>query len=107
MMIGEYISGVTGWKLTAWIGAALGAAIGVAAVPEMSRGQQFITYIAGLVCGGMLAPIISWKLQIPTEYLCAVGFIVGVPGMKIVRVCIVIANDPAAAWDRFKGRKND
>jgi hypothetical protein len=104
--MGEYLSAITGWKLWAWVGAALGAAAGVAAAPEMTRPQQIITYCCGLACGGVLGPITCWRLGIPYEFSCAVGFILGVPGMRIVRFIIIISSDPWAAWGRFKGRSN-
>lgn len=105
-MVGEYLSAISGWKLWAWAGAALGAAVGVAAVPEMTRAQQIVTYCCGLACGGVLAPITCWQLGVPDEYLGAIGFIMGVPGMRIVRFIIIVSSDPWAAWERFKGRKN-
>lgn len=105
-MLGEYLSGLAGGKLWTWMFAALGSAVGVAAAPAMTRSQQLLTYLSGLLCGGILAPIACWKLGIPEDFTGAVGFMIGIPGMQIVRFIIIVSSDPWAAWARFKGRKN-
>lgn len=105
-MLGESLSGIAAGKIWTWVFAALGSAVGVAAVPEMTRTQQVITYLCGLACGGALAPIICWRMGIPEEFMGAIGFILGIPGMRIVRFIIIVSSDPWAAWARFKGRTN-
>lgn len=105
-MIGESFSAVTGWKMWAWLGAALGAAAGVAGASEMTKSQQLLTYMCGLLCGAILAPLTCWRFGIPIEFGGAIAFLLAVPGMGIVRFIIIISSDPLSAWERFKGRKN-
>jgi hypothetical protein len=96
---------IGGPKMWALIGGAIGAALGVAISPPMSKRQAWLSIFCGIILGGSIAPVLGWKFNIPTDLWGYVACIIAVPGIGLAAAIIVIAKDPIGAIKRLRGTK--
>jgi uncharacterized membrane protein YccC len=92
-------------RVWALIGGGVGAAVGVAVSPPMSRRLAWVSIASGVVMGGSAAPLIGWYFDVPSDLLGYIGCLIGMPGAALVWAIISIAKDPIATLNRIRGVK--
>ena len=89
------------------IGAAIGASLGVAVAPPMTKRLAWVSIFSGIVMGGTISPLACWYLNIPLDLAGYVGCIIGLPGVGVAAFIILVARDPIGTWERIKGKRNE
>ena len=101
--------GLIGVKVSALIFGAIGAALGIAYTPQMTRREMFAALLAGLVCAAILPELVQQYVTLAPVIANGVAFIFGIGGMFLVPGILAMwrgfRDDPWSFIDRLRGMK--
>lgn len=90
---------------------AVGAALGIAYTPAMTRREMLAALLAGLACSAILPQLIAQWIHLNPVANNALSFLFGIGGMFIVPGLLAawagFRTDPWAFIDRLRGIKKD
>jgi len=96
-----------GVKVVSLVFGAIGAALGIAYSPQMTRREMFAALLAGLVCASIMPQVLLHYLALPGWASNAAAFIFGVGGMFLVPGLIALwrgfAANPWGLLDWIRG----